>query len=520
MVFRGKPSKACDRCRKRKLRVRRHSYNFLNHHLTPIQCDLETPSCGCCLRANARCSGYRDVDILRILDETQTVRSRTVSKKANTTPRQSGTTSGLAELPLDLLVQARELFFGYYIADFCRIWDFLYPYFNSNTAPDHLNLSIDAVSLAFLSHQVTSSSAQQLGRQKYVSALRRINAALQSPNTAFESTTLETSLLLDLFEKIMSPSFIDEGAQSKRAHIDGALALVKLKGLDHFTDFTGLRVLERLSLNAGVYYFSQGEPVACELREIREHMAQYKNTMDPKWRTSGLVLEFTDLVSGIGKGNKTLQERTKGCIELDKQLEEISREAPPVWSYERKYLSSKETRLTVLGNFYDVYTSRTVTQRWNVLRIIRLFLCEDILASLSAFDDPDSRLHSQRAQAAIASTIQEICAAVPQMTDCEGAARHKLPNSSVLCVGSKHNHTLSQFLDAYIMIYPLYVVSWSRECSDAVRTWVIRQLECIAEHFGVKEAKAVVEILRNEKQKPRVEPGEVYRLLGSYAFAA
>ena len=62
-------------------------------------------------------------------------------------------------------------------------------------------MSIDAVSLAYLSHQAYSNVALSTAREKYVSALHMTNKALQSPEVAVKDSTLLASLLLDLFEK-------------------------------------------------------------------------------------------------------------------------------------------------------------------------------------------------------------------------------------------------------------------------------------------------------------------------------
>jgi hypothetical protein len=459
--------------------------------------------------------GYRDTGALRFNDETQAVRARATGRATDTVRKEHRPV--LARLPLDILSQARAMFYGYYITGFCQVWDFLYPY-RSSDGPDHLTLSIDAVSLAYLSHQVNSQSALQLGRRKYVSALRRINTALQTPGTTQEATTLQTSMLLDLFERITCPSGICQ--EAKRVHVDGALALVKLKGLHTFVDDVGLKVLTRLLLNASVCYFSQGDSVSLELHEVRNHMAQFTDTSDPKWKMSGLVLEFTDLMSSLRKGEISEETRVQKCIELNDELEEISKVAPLLWSYKRRFVAANESHSGVLNGFYDVYSDRIATQRSNVLRILRLFLCKEVVTSLATRDDPDARLQAQRASTAATTMIQEVCASVSQMTDCEGAAQHKLPSASITPGYSRHNHTLSHLIDAYVLIFPLYIACWSRACTDEVRAWIIEQLDRIAEHFGIKEARKVVEILQRPNDSSEGGPWDVYRLLGSYAFAA
>jgi hypothetical protein len=335
--------------------------------------------------------------------------------KSNIPQKQPNKSFKLAHLPLDLQVQARELFFAYYIKDFSRNWDFLFPYFDSGFTPDHLSLSIDAVSLAFLSHHFISPSAQNLGCKKYVSALRKTNLALENTDIAREASTLDASLLLDLFEKLTKPAFASD--ETQRAHIDGALALVKLRGLENFTDIAGLRTLNRLSLNALICAISQQQSIPPEVFEVREHLAHFFDTEDPKFRSTGLTLEVTNLVSEIRSGNLSPQEKVRRCTELDKQFKQISLHASPYWSYERVHVSAEERNERMLDGFYDVYNERMTTQMWNALRVTRILLCEEVMEASSALQDDESLQHIQRAAEVIDLTIQEICASVPQMTD-------------------------------------------------------------------------------------------------------
>ncbi len=63
-------------------------------------------------------------------------------------------------------------------------------------------MSIDAVSLVYLAHQVYSDAALAVAREKCVAALRLTNKALRYLQVAASDATLVASLLLDLFEKI------------------------------------------------------------------------------------------------------------------------------------------------------------------------------------------------------------------------------------------------------------------------------------------------------------------------------
>lgn len=438
------------------------------------------------------------------------MKATSTEKRVTTSKRANEVSFKLSHLPLDLQVQARQLFFTYYIEDFSRAWDFLYRHFDPKTAPEHLSLSIDAASLAFLSHHVISPSAQNLGRRKYISALRKTNKVLQDPTTLQPTITLEASLLLDLFEKITDPR--PTSNMSQRAHVDGALALVGLRGLQNFKDLGGLKALTRLALNSVVISITNRESIPEEIIKIREYTANYTDVSHPKWLLTGITLKITGLLSEITTGILTAEEKVRRCVALERQLEIIDNEAPPRWSYERRYVT-KEQEDTTLDGYYDIYNSRMDTQMWNVLRFMRIVLCDEIIESCANAEDKTS----QRAMETAALVVREVCATVPQMTDCNGPARHKLPTGSNAHL---HTHTLSHFLDTYILLLGLYAAAWSRGCPERARIWIIGQLDRIAEHFGVKEAATVAAILKMQDRKARTGPWDVYRLIGSYAFAA
>ncbi|KAF2190158.1 putative C6 transcription factor [Zopfia rhizophila CBS 207.26] len=512
MVFCGRPSKACQRCRERKLR-----------------CDLRKSSCSSCIRAGAQCTGYRDTLSLRIHDQTQSVRDKAVSKRLGHPYQHSMTFSVPKSYPYSLEVQARDLFFAYYITDFSKTWDFLTPFYYAANTPSYLTLSIDAVSLAFLSHQLYSSSALSLSRQKYISALRQTQLALENPATAKKETTLDASLLLDLFENMTNSGL--KPCETNRAHVNGALTLVKLRGLYAFRNSASLRVLMRLIINFIITCVSARSPLPPEISTIRAHAAKFMDVQDPKWRLSGLMIDYTSLVSEMNTTALEDEESVRRCIELEKKYEQLALDMPPSWMYKRTFIKEREKSERILQGYYDVYPNRTLTQTWNVLRLTRILLCEEVLERCrnQAEADEECLSASKRAHQVVEVMVKEICASVPQMTDCGCAARHKLPKSPSSPSSSSPNvskilhwHTPSHNLDVYILLFSLYVSVSSRACPSFAQDWVKQQFKYIAKHFGIKEAGLIDEILRREERKEelRTGPWEVYQLLGSVAFAA
>jgi hypothetical protein len=57
---------------------------------------------------------------------------------------------------------------------------------------------------------------------------------------------------------------------------------------------------------------------------------------------------------------------------------------------------------------------------------------------------------------------------------------------------------MPHILDAFILIFPLYVAAWSRHCSPSTRDWILDQLKHIATHFGIPEADVVRDVLLRE----------------------
>jgi hypothetical protein len=466
------------------------------------------------------CAGYRDTTTVRISDQTDSVRSKAMAKVKAIQSKQPAlpVKIRIGYLPQDLQTVGRGMFFTYYVSDFSRTWDFLYEHLDSPKAPEHLRLGIEAVSLAFLSHQVSSQTARDLGRRKYCEALRKINAALQDPYTAKATTSFQSALLLDLYEKIMKSS--SEVNTSRHAHVEGALALVKLRGVESFTEGAEIRALMGLSLNATICSLSTGRPIDDTIRQIRDHAAQFVDTNYPKWKLSGLMLEVTDLAAEMRKGTMSAEERLARSVGIDRKLELASLESSPAWTYERKSFPKNHPPNVVPDSSlptYDVYPDRMITQMWNVLRLTRILLCEEIIDCCALSDDPDSDILYERAELAILDMVREICASVPQMTDCSFAAKHKLPRGST---GKNHTHTMPHILDVYILIFSLYVVAWSRTCPRTTHNWAMAQLQHIASHFEIREAAVILDILKKQEIEDGVRnPWYVYNFVCTFGYS-
>ena len=426
----------------------------------------------------------------------------------------------LQSLPLSIDLQARDAFFAYYVTSTSKTFNFLARFYHPTDSSDYLTLAIEAVSLAFLWHQVYSDAALASARERYIRALHLTNKALKSPKEVAKDTTLLAALLLDLFEKITDSE--PQTNKSWRSHMDGALALVNLRGLERFKDPSEFRVLVRLSTNYLISCVASGSAVPEDLIAIRAYAGKHLNVQDPKWRLSDLMVLYANLRSSSQKGILSYDECIAVSVELDRKLKVLDLDMPPSWQYSTTFLSQKSER--VFDLHFDSYPDRNVTQARNVLRLVRILLNESLIELYLPLNEDEKNVSFlNMAHKNIEKLAGEICASVTQYVDCDGAARTRLsasekPEDSDRGIDeTSHPHTPNHKMDCYTLIFPLYVAGRSKAAANSVRPWVIRQLYYVSNHFYIRNAELVAQIL---EMGTDVSPWEVYAMLGSYALAA
>lgn len=455
------------------------------------------------------CSGYRDTEQLRVWNESESVAQKAL---------KSAPPSELKSLPLSIDLQARDAFFAYYIASRC--WDFLKPYYHPTDSPEYLTLAIEAVSLAYLWHQVYSDAALATARRKYVSALRMTNKSLKSPKEARTDTVLMTSLLLDLFEKITDSE--PRNKKSWTSHVNGALSLVSFRGLDQFQQPCEFSILVRLSTHYIVGCVASGSPVPDILNAIQAYIGKRRGVQDPMLRLSNLMIRYANLCSESRRGVLSNDEHIGLAKELDGEMQSLDSDLPPSWQHTRTFLDHNSDR--IFDFHFDSYANPRVCQARNILRVIRILLNESLIETYLASPTSNEYLPLLGvANENIEILAAEICACVPQYMDCDNAARHRLPTSSILDRalhrgpdGARHAHTPNHQLDCYTLIFPLYVAGRSK-VDPFTRQWVTKQIRYISSHFYVRNAEVVAQILERETDS---NPWEIYAMLGSYAFAS
>ncbi|KXL41507.1 hypothetical protein M433DRAFT_384154 [Acidomyces richmondensis BFW] len=249
MVYYGKLSKGCQRCRQRK-----------------VKCDQARPTCQRCERSGLNCPGYRNLNAIIFRDETKRIigqvsRQQGWHSTSNDDCLRSGASSNpvssltspfmarsaisspiplhdIPSRPLSQCIQdlAVNFFFNKYTYSepqfFSDYRDWLSECYQDQVN-DVLRAALEAVGLAGLSN--VSAGAEVLARQsrkKYCRALVCMRDTLNDPIRAVADTTLMTVMLLILFETVNFDTW--DQYRCWEAHVRAATALLELRGQEQF----------------------------------------------------------------------------------------------------------------------------------------------------------------------------------------------------------------------------------------------------------------------------------------------
>ncbi|KAL5324088.1 hypothetical protein ACEPPN_008631 [Leptodophora sp. 'Broadleaf-Isolate-01'] len=473
MVYWGKPSSDCLPCRKRKLR-----------------CDLRRGSCGQCQRAKLFCHGYRNPDELIIRDETILTKQKALARQVEPSPPSSSPKT----LPLSWEVRAREAFFTDYIFGFSRSYEVLPPLCGQASATGHLAASVDAVSVAFMSFRSNAPALRQLAEEKYVTALQKVGHALRMPEISATNETLQSVMLLDLYEKLVNRDPLRSMAWM--SHVLGAVSLVKSSGNGLIASHTGRRLATRLAMTLAISCGAASVRIPDALTSLREDLSSHVG--DTKWDFAAVVVDVVNLQADIASLRITCSPEIAGrARELDTQLESLETTLPRSWAPRSVSISAHPL---LFGSSYDVYQDHFVAQVRNAFRTVRLMLNSIILKHCP----PEMSTPRRDAARAINVLSEQICAAVTHFI--LPAARQ----------GIEARFSSLQTLQCYTLIPPLYIAG-QLSSNQALRNWAIEIMDHMAEAGTMKIAKEVANMLR---LTPEVNYWLVYSMVGCYALAA
>jgi hypothetical protein len=440
------------------------------------------------------------VDSLRIHDESRAV-ARIVHKHLNPTPSQP--------IQVPLVSRARDTFYLEYISHpLARCWTFLQPYHCANVeCPQHLSSAIEALSLAYLWHETDSEIVLLAALRCYAVALGHIRVVLNKCAQAMSRMTVSAALILDIVDKILSTC-----SQPPKAHVDGAVCLVKTIGLSDAQEQPDLSILLLLTNQSMISSLALQQPIDPDI-------LAWRTTLEESWPSDrhpqGVTVLFARYAELQHRHATRQVEDTFyawECSLLDAEIARLELTMPAFWQYRLVELGKASQER--FGQYCHVYSHRNICQARNLQRVCRLLLNEAVV-DYAPFESDDECLRDI-AHNNIDHIVTDIRMSVAALADCRNSIQRDAPHGYNAKADRRDccGHTSTQTGDCYTLIFPLYAAARSKVSNDT-RLRIMSCLSYLADHFSIRNAKMVAQTLESG-QYPEV--WNMYARLGSYAF--
>ncbi|TVY81468.1 hypothetical protein LSUE1_G002769 [Lachnellula suecica] len=511
MVFCGKPSGGCHACRARKTR-----------------CDKVPEGCTQCKKAKRTCPGYRNPGDLIFRDESTNVvhkikarearesrRTKTKGSPASdiTIPQDDDTESISLSTSLEIVQQDNSpLSAEYALAPTLEdraVGCFVFNYVMNRNGPsrghmqnlaemsrvnvlgDSLTTAIKAVGLAAYAHAARAPSLSQNASFQYMKAIQLTNAALRSPEDVTKDSTLMAIHILSIYETITGCK--QRSFKDWTAHLNGAAAVVKLRGIDQIKDREGRHMLLQLSSQMMIVCMQSNSRLPAHIREYMKaafaYVEETAGTPEATFVVQECMASLSDLRADIAEGIITdPQVIISKCVELDGTLLKIVTEVPPGWEYTTVY-TDRDSDFIFNGR-YHVYHDHWMAQIWNSLRTLRAMLNEKIRDLLlegfsskpTRFTEPEYAAQFQICTETLiqmhadilASTVQHLGTGMINNTNANPQDLALIPMSG----------------GAFLM-WPLWFAGVMDVANPTSRGFVVKNLHAIADILGIQQARVL-----------------------------
>lgn len=305
---------------------------------------------------------------------------------------------------------------GYQSYDF--IYDVWKP--PSNPSPknqDSVAAGVVAIGLAGLSKVTRSAEMMDMARRSYGAALSLTTAALSDPAEAVRDITMLSVLLLSTFEVVSGST--PQTMEAWQKHVDGAAALATLRGIDQFKTSAGCKMFQMLCYSVLLSCMRSDIPAPPVIEELRNKSLEMgkldktnRNLIDHMFRTTTVRHQIkTGVIDGRNEVISTLAK-------CDAEWALLASGLPDIWRYRNIRLPAASP--TAMHRNCHVYPGLIAAITWNGIRSTRMLLQEAIIEQLCHNVNDESCL-SAVDQELLISTIKThnilsdaIIASVPQ----------------------------------------------------------------------------------------------------------
>lgn len=482
MVFRGRPSRGCEGCRK-----------------AGIKCDEQRPSCHRCRRLLKACAGYRKHDELLVLDETAKTESKCLLRHKSIDTRL---VQQQIDFPLDSSGGDRAVW-RFYFTTIATLSKEDHSYHLHMELPTmyskshiHSALYLSTQAIAHASALKSGTSTTTKARLSYARAVEALCRAIEQPTEAAADETLYAALLLSGYETTTD----SEKTEGWAAHVRGTAALLAYRGKQSIKGPLSTRMLYFARRSIILYQVQASTLVAPRYDPPETISSREENESDRLFTLMARLSELQHYLKAMPV--PSLNETEQICKllaesrTLDRDFLEWQNTLPDARSFTTKCRLNNHCSASInepyvlfkVHTYPDTYTARL----WNIYRtslVVLYFVTlrlkemnEDLDASLC-----DSAVANILDETRIKHLIDDICASVPflsraHLTTSESTAPRNAYistlNSDLLgakakSTGIKHGQ--------YSLLWPLYVALGVPFIPELQRAWMRQQLLLMAE---------------------------------------
>ena len=248
----------------------------------------------------------------------------------------------------------------------------------SDIIDDTLIASIKALGLASFGNFARSSGIRRQANIRYLESVQLTNKALRDRHLVKKDSTLLAVLLLSQYESVCGDT--ENSIKDWANHVNGAAALVKLRGLKQLETRAGLRMFVHAMVNAMIAYTQEDKELPDWMLELREEAGQYLDPRELNWRFHDLAIKYMRLHSWYKRKIVDDQMQILSAIaDLDTQFEQtFTNDEPSSLSGFSIVHDEDPDHEIVFGEEFYVYNDFLYATTWNSMRTLRIVLNEDM----------------------------------------------------------------------------------------------------------------------------------------------
>lgn len=430
------------------------------------QCDQATP-CGQCVKSGRVCPGYRNAVDLLFHDESEKVvrkikaqRTKPSATSTSTSRQDEVAVQNPAPVDLSNIVMYQpwddlgvQFFMSNYVGPDPAVSQLYYLptfYANSGYATSSLKRGIIANGIAGYARTVNRPDLAEQSTRTYVAAIRDINTALSSTQTAVNDTTLMSIIMAAMFETMLvSPG---SGMHNVSKHLEGAMSVAHLSLQQKAPSEIFRDLLSTLVQSVIMNCWIQHRPLPNTYKHVRPHVPDQINPHSVHARLVDILSRVIEFRSDLkGRSNQSPDSIIQRALQMDSELKSFIEEMPShtwfekcwmpthtwfgqCWTptaeatevqqlvYNRVFYSKLIPSLKIFANIEEAYPQQFAGHLWNNVRSCRIHLhqvvhhqCTILLACSAGSKYKNLHLQRSASESTTIMLAEEICATVPQL---------------------------------------------------------------------------------------------------------